>query len=261
MMIRSKAAAIKRQRMVGVLLVSGMNLLMLGCSAESETAGQEQANRLIPVVEAVQARYGSLPLSERFSGVVKAKNQIEIYPEINAVIVEVSVKNGDVVKRGQPLVRLRDREFQEQLKQARAGYQITVAQAKQAEAQLQEVRAELQRTKTLAEKGLASATELEAVQTRAVSAEANFELAEARVEQAQATRDEREEALSQTVIRAPIDGSVGNRNAEVGMLVNSGTRLFTLGQLDNVRVEVVLTDRMLNYIEEGQRAEIFSENA
>lgn len=261
MMIRSKAAVIKRQRMVDVLLVSGMNLLMLGCSAESETAGRDQANRLIPAVEAVQARYGSLPLSERFSGVVKAKNQIEIYSEVNAVIVEVSAKNGDVVKAGQTLVRLRDKELQEQLKQAQAGYQITVAQAKQAEAQLREVQSELQRTKTLAEKGLASATELETVQTRAVSAEANFELAEARVEQAQATRDEREEALSQTVIRAPINGSVGNRNAEVGMLVNSGTRLFTLGQLDNVRVEVVLTDRMLSYIEEGQRAEIFSENA
>jgi multidrug efflux pump subunit AcrA (membrane-fusion protein) len=44
------------------------------------------------------------------------------------------------------------------------------------------------------------------------------------------------------------------------MLVSSSTRLFALGQLDSVRVDVVLTDRMLNYIEEGQRAEIYAEN-
>ena len=70
--------------------------------------------------------------------------------------------------------------------------------------------------------------------------------------------DEREEALSQTVIRAPVSGSIGSRNAEVGMLVSNNTRLFTLGKLDNVRVEIVLTDRMLDYIKEGQRSEIFA---
>jgi hypothetical protein len=40
------------------------------------------------------------------------------------------------------------------------------------------------------------------------------------------------------------------------MLVNSNSQLFTLGQLDSVRVEIILTDRMLTYIEKGQRAEI-----
>jgi HlyD family secretion protein len=64
--------------------------------------------------------------------------------------------------------------------------------------------------------------------------------------------------LAQTLIRAPVTGTVGNRNAEVGMTVNPGTRLFTLGQLDSVRIEVILTDRMLNYIEPGQRVEIRS---
>lgn len=66
----------------------------------------------------------------------------------------------------------------------------------------------------------------------------------ARVNQARAIVDRRKEELSRTVIRAPVDGSVGNRNAEVGMLVSPNTRIFTLGQLDSVRVEIVLTDRM-----------------
>ena len=45
------------------------------------------------------------------------------------------------------------------------------------------------------------------------------------------------------------------------MLVTGNSRLFTLGQLDSVRVEVVLTDRMLTYIEEDQRAEIHAPNS
>lgn len=251
---------LKLRNAIVVVSLIGTGLLMLGCSDKSDGSQENGANQLVPAVEAVQARHGTLPLTERLSGVVKAKNQIEVYPEINAAVVEVLVESGEVVKRGQPLVRLRDNEFRERLKQARAGYQIAVAQAKQAEAQLQEIQAELRRTEALAAKELVSATELETVRTRAISAGADFELANARVDQAQATVDEREVTLSQTIIRAPIAGTVGNRNAEVGMLVSNSTRLFTLGQLDSVRVQVVLTDRMLNYIETAQRAEIYAEN-
>lgn len=241
---------------ISVLFLITTGLILSGCSGESGGSERDMDTQLIPAVEAVQARYGALPLTERLTGIVKAKNQVEIYPQINAMIVAVEVRNGDLVEQGQPLVRLRDKEFLEQLRQARASYRIAVAQAKQAEAQLNEIQAELQRTETLAEKELTSTSELEAVRSQAISAEASVELANARVEQAEATVDEREEALSQTVIRAPTAGTIGNRNAEVGMLVSSNAQLFTLGQLDSVRVEVVLTDRMLNYLEEGQRTEI-----
>jgi HlyD family secretion protein len=239
-----------------ILLFITIVLLIFSCESKSE---QSPNNKLIPSVEAVQAHYGTLPLTERLTGLVTAKNQVGIYPEISAAIITVHVNNGDVVKKGQTLIRLRDREFQERLKQTKANYQIAVAQAKQAEARVKEVRAELKRAESLNEEGLTSSAELENIQTQAISAEANLDLAKARVEQAQATVEESEAELSETVIRAPVSGSVGNRNAEVGMLVNPGTRLFTLGQLENLKIEVVLTDRMLNYIEVGQRTEIFAE--
>ncbi len=235
-----------------------LSLLFLACSGSNESNNGRE--KLIPAVEAVRADYGSLPLVERLSGVVKANNQVEIYPEISAMVQAVHVKNGDEVTEGQPLVSLRDKEFDERLKQARAALQIAEAQARQAEAKLKEVQADLKRTRALAEKDLTSDAELETAETRALSAEADVELAHARVEQARATVGEREEALAKTVIRAPVEGTVGNRNAEVGMMVGPSTRLFTLGQLDSVRIEVILTDRMLNYIEAGQRAEIQAAN-
>lgn len=230
-------------------------LIILGCSGGSD-GPRNGRERLIPAVEAVQTRSGSLPLVERLSGVVRAKNQVEIYPEISAIIQAVHVQNGDEVRKGQPLVGLKDREFAERLNQARAALRIAEAQARQAEAKQKEVNAELKRVRSLAEGGLSSDAELEAIETRALSAEADVQLSHARVEQARATVAEQEESLAQTVIRAPVSGAIGNRNAEIGMTVGSNTRLFTLGQLDSVRVEVVLTDRMLTYIEAGQRTEI-----
>jgi RND family efflux transporter MFP subunit len=245
--------------MVKLMCLVGGTLFLMRCTGETSSS-ESPPNQIIPAVEAVQADYGSLPLTERLSGVVKAKNQVEIYPEISGPIAQVLVENGDYVDKGQELVRLRDKEFLERLKQASAGYRIAVAQAKQADARLKEVQAELRRTRSLADKNLASDTELETIETRTVSAEADVELANARVEQAEAIMEERQETLSQTVIRAPVAGTVGNRNAEIGMLVSGNTRLFTLGQLDSVRVEIVLTDRMLGYIEESQTAEIHNEN-
>lgn len=242
-----------------LLLVSPTLALMavFGCSGDSE-GGNPGGNRLMPAVEAVQAKYGSLPLTERLSGVIRARNQVEIYPQISAVVVEVPVENGHQIRRGQTLLRLRDNEFRERLKQAEAGLRIAEAQAKQAEARMKEMQAELNRAESLAEKNLITPTELESARTEAISAEADFELAGARVAQSNATVDERQEALSQTVIQSPVNGTVGNRNAEIGMFVSPGTRLFTVGQLDTVRAGVVLTDRMLEYIKSGQRAEIFA---
>jgi len=240
------------------LIIVGLSLS--SCGDSSGGARGNGGNKLIPAIEAVQADIGSLPLTERFSGVVRAKNQVEIYPEINAVIMQVYVNDGDVVTAGQPLVQLRDTEFRERLKQARAGHQIALAQLSQAEARLSKVQSTLRRTESLVEKELSSAANLETAQTEAASAEADVALAKARVEQAQATIDEYQESLAQTVIRAPVAGSVGDRNAEIGMFINGNTRLFTLGQLDTVRIGIVLTDLMLNYIETGQRAEIQAVN-
>jgi HlyD family secretion protein len=249
---------VKKLRTFYLITFIGIVLLITGCSGGSDKAGGR--DKLMPAVEAVQTRSGSLPLIERLSGVVKARNEVEIYPEINAVIKDIHVQNGDEVDKGQPLVSLRDVEFKERLKQAQAAQQVAQAQARQAEAKLKEIESELNRTRTLAEKDLTSKVELETIETKAVLAEADVELARARVGQAAATVAEQEENLAQTVIRAPVAGTIGNRNAEVGMMVSPGTRLFTLGQLDSVRVEVILTDRMLNYIETDQRTEIQAAN-
>ncbi len=249
----------KNDKWFMVFIIFGLVLIFNACTNNSGPA-DASAGQAIPAVEAVLSQFGSLPLTQRLSGIVEAKNQVDVYPELSAIIAEVYVKNGDMVAPGDPLVRLRNREFEERVKQATAGYQIAQAQLKQAEAQLIEVQSELKRTETLAAQNLTSSSGLEAMRTRAISAEANVALAKARVEQAAATVEERNEELAQTVIRSPISGSVGNRNAEVGMLVSGSNRLFTLGELENVRVKVVLTDRMLNYIEIGQRAEIAPEH-
>lgn len=236
-------------------------IVWTGCSSSSEDDGGrgwrgDRGSSKTPSVEAVQARYGALPLRERMSGTVYARNQVEIYPEISARVVSVEAENGDTVREGAPLVRLESDTYEQRVRQARASLRIARADAKAAEATLREVEAQLKRAERLAENQYQSEQELESLRAQVQGAEAAFEQAEAQVDQAQATLEERQADLRRTVIRAPIRGAVGRRDVQVGQRVGPDSRVFTMGDLETVRVEVGITDRMMGRIEAGQTAQI-----
>ncbi len=240
-----------------LVLTALIFLLFVACS--NETDNQRSAS-VIPAVEVVQAQFGGLPLEERLNGIVRAANQVDIYPRISAPVEEIYVQNGDQVNRGDALIRLRDTEYRERLRQAEASLRINIAQRRQAQAALGEIESQLRRERILAERDLSSQMEIEQLEARLESAEASVELANAQVEQAQSNVYEQNEALEQTIIRAPVSGTVGQRNAEIGMQVNGNSRLFTIGDLTRSRITINLTERMLGYIRTGHNVRIFSEN-
>ncbi len=208
------------------------------------------AERPVPLVEAVAARTGTLPLHETVNGVVRARNQVSIRPEIAGAIVEVLVTSGEAVDRGQPLVRLDDDELADQVRQAEAGVRLAEAAAAEARARVTELETRVRRTRALAEAELVSAQELETREAQLAALEAAAELAAARVEQARATAGERRSALAKTVVRSPVAGRVGQRRAEVGMRVDPDVELFVAGGHERMRVEVPLTERMMDRVVE-----------
>jgi RND family efflux transporter MFP subunit len=215
----------------------------------------------MPAVEAVEVRYGSLPLEERLSGSVRARNQTEIFAEVSGTIAEVFVDDGAEVEAGTPLVRLRAREFEERVRQAESGLQVAVARVRQAEANLARVRAHLERTQTVVDRGLGTGAELDTARADAISAEADLTLMEAQRDQAASVVEERRAELDDTLIRAPIAGLVGARNAEVGQQANTGTSLFTIGDVRQMLVEVTLTQRMLADIRTGTPVDVYADTA
>lgn len=239
-----------------LLIISGF----FSTSCTREGSDTNMPGLVIPAVEIVQAQYGALPLEERLNGVVRATNQVDIYSSVSAPIEEIYVETGEYVEQGAPLVRLRNTEFQERLRQSEASLRIYNAQRRQAEAALGEVESELRRERVLAERNLSSAMEIEQLEARLESALASLELADAQIEQAQSAVEEQRYALDQTIIRAPVSGTLGQKNAEQGMLVNTNTRLFTIGDLSRSTITISLTERMLSYIHTGQTVQISSEN-
>lgn len=228
---------------------------LAGCGGGGDEARRED---LAPAVEALPARRGTLPLEERLNGVVKADNQVAVSAEIEAPILEVLVRNGEAVRRGQPLVRLEGATLRDQLRQAEAAVRLAAAAAQGARARVAEVEAQVVRTRVLAKEELVSQLALETQEAQLAAARAAAEQEAARVEQARATVQERRTALDRTVVRAPVDGRVGQRNAEIGMLAGPDDVLFVLGDMGNLVVEVPLTEEMLGRVRAGQPVRIGS---
>jgi RND family efflux transporter MFP subunit len=233
-----------------------LTLLLTACSGEGGNAGQGGGffdqngggNVSIPAVEAVQATLGTLPLEDRVTGRVIARNQTEIYPEVSGTIVEIFVENGDEVKVGDPLVRMRDAEFSERYQQALSGLEIARAQTQQARANLGLIQSQVQRTESLVARNLENNVNLETVKSQLAIAQADLDLRQAQENQAKSAADERLLQLQNATIRAPISGTVGQRNAEIGQLANTSTRLFVVGELSAMRIELMLSDRMLDHM-------------
>jgi HlyD family secretion protein len=226
-----------------------------GREGRGQREGNGRGSPSIPLVEALPARQGTLPLELRVSGVVRAANQVEIRPEISAMVAEVLVRSGDSVTRGQPLVRLDPDPQRQELRQGQASVRLAEAEAAAARARLTELEAQATRNRKLAERGVVSELERETVEAQVAAAQAAVKQGQARVDESRASVGLRRSTLDKTVLRSPISGRVGRREAtEPGMLVTPSTVLFVVGDLTRVIVDVPLTEKMLARVRPGQPA-------
>jgi RND family efflux transporter MFP subunit len=240
------------------LLLAGMLSVACGGAGDDAAGAAElrTPRQVIPVVEVVRLRTGTLPLFQRLTGTVRAAGEVAIYPQTSGSIIEVLAQNGDAVKKGQPLVRIQVVGSEAQLAQARSSLAVARAAHGEAQATLKQLEQQYERNAALGREGLVPEDTVVTLRAQVEAARAAEARAQAQMEVAQATIAERRDVQQQTVVRAPISGQVGQRNAEVGMRVDDQTALFIIGRLDSVRVEVPVTQEILTHVREGQRAEI-----
>ncbi|HXV77536.1 MAG TPA: efflux RND transporter periplasmic adaptor subunit [Candidatus Polarisedimenticolaceae bacterium] len=236
---------------------AALALACMACAGQNAAAPDRPAIES-PLVEALPAQSGSLPLVERLSGIVNAENQVAVRAEIDAPILEVLVRSGDAVALGQPLVRLESTSLRERLRQEEANLRLAEATAAEAAAQRDELGARVVRARALAGQSLISEQELDTLEAQLTAAHAATAQAEASVDEARAIVEQARTAASKTVVRSPVSGHVGRREAEVGMIATPATPLFTVGNLDSLIVEVQLTEEMLGDLRPGQTARVHS---
>ena len=183
------------------------------------------------------------------SGYVVAQRKAAIASKGTGRLIYLGVVEGDKVKKDQVIGRLEDNDIRAQLEQAKANLLLQ-------QADLNDAKNTFDRIKELFEKGLSSQQEYD-------QAEANYNRILASIEVAKAGVQVAEVALENTLIRAPFDGTVLTKNAEVGEIVapfggstTSKTAVVTIADMKSLLVETDVSESNIEKIKEGRECEI-----
>lgn len=195
------------------------------------------------------------------TGKINPEFKVVINPEVTGEIVELPVKEGDIVKKGQLLIRIKGDQYQAQKQRLEANLLAAQATLKMREAELTKVELDYNRVKELHSKGLASDSELEAAKSNYLTTKASLEAAEANVLQSKASLRETLEMLYKTTILSPMDGVVTKLNVEVGERVfgagfSMGTDIMTISDLSNIEAVVDVDENDVVLVSIGDTARI-----
>ncbi|HET7024137.1 MAG TPA: efflux RND transporter periplasmic adaptor subunit [Gemmatimonadales bacterium] len=152
------------------------------------------------------------------SGHIEAKTSVDVTADITGRIIQIGVKEGDLVKKGQFILQIDPTQYQAAVSQARALLSSSQASQVQASANRDQAQRSLQRAQELKKSGnaLISTEQVEQAQTAYDVAVANYNSAQAQVAQNRANVDRAESDLNRSRIFAPIDGRVTRLPVEVG---------------------------------------------
>jgi membrane fusion protein (multidrug efflux system) len=145
---------------------------------------------------------------------------VEIRARVEGYLEEIFVDEGKLVKEGQLLFKINDQEYLAELNRSKAN----IASA---EAETRSALVELERIKLLVNKNVVAKTELDL-------AEAKVEIARSKMKIGQAEETAAEIKIANTSIRSPFDGVIDLLPLKKGSLINVGTLLTTISNIENM---------------------------
>ena len=156
--------------------------------------------------------------------------QVKISPEVSGEIIELPVKEGQCVKKGDLLLRIKPDYYLASRRSAEASFQASVANKDLAAANLRKAEIEGQRNKGMLESKLISDSAYLEVKTACDVARASFQSSEHQVNVAKAALSRADEDLAKTTIASPITGTVSKLNSQLGERV-VGTAMMTVTEV------------------------------
>ncbi|MFM9944663.1 MAG: efflux RND transporter periplasmic adaptor subunit [Bacteroidia bacterium] len=255
----------KRIIIIGSIIVGVVLILILfkgNGSKELKVSAEETSKRSI--IQTVTA-----------TGKVQPEIELAISPDVSGEITDIYVKEGDTVKEGQMLLKIKPDLYVSSVDRANAGVSSALSGKKsdmvmltQAQSRLTEAISIYKRSKDLYDKKAISIAEFEKAESAYQIALADVESAKERItasnytiDNAQANLREAKQNLARTIIYAPTDGTVSkinNKRGErvVGTATMQGTEIMRISNFTNVEVRVDVNENDILKIKKGDSAVI-----
>lgn len=215
-------------------------------SKEIETAKVDE----ITIVETVSA-----------TGKIQPEIEVKISSEVSGEIIALPIKEGQVVKKGDLLVKINPDLYTSGYNRTISNLSGSKAGLSQADATFKEAKASFDRSKTLFDKGIISRSDWDKAIAVFEGAKASKESAYYNVQSANATVKEAKDNLGRTTIYAPADGTISSLGVELGERVlgtqqMTGTELLRVANLNNMEVEVDVNENDIVKISIGDSTKI-----
>lgn len=235
---------------LGVLVVAIIVIAILGSSRKEIISVQTEKVVKRTITQSVTA-----------TGTLDPEFKVTIVPEVTGEIVDLPVKEGQRVNKGDLLVKIRQDTYLAQVEQSEASLKSAQANLSMSKAQLDKVTSDYNRAKELHAKNLESDADLESAKSSYLSAEGSYQAAQAQISQTEAALKVQKDQLSKTTIYSPMDGVVSQLNVQLGDRVlgsfySQGTNLMTVSDLKSMLAVVDVDENDVVLLSVGDTARI-----
>ena len=219
-----------KKLLFGLVLCTVFAATLVGCAGEKKETKKSKAAR---EYKAMVLQTASRQLNSTYSAIIRGKQDVDIRTKVEGYITDIKVKEGSIVKQGQVLFVIDQKQYQAALATAEA--LVDAAQAKVDEAQDKATSKEM-----LFKEDIVSEFDLRLARTNLASAKA--QLAQAKANELTASNN-----LAYTLIKSPVDGVVGNLPFRVGTLVrpSESTPITTVSDNSEIYVYFSLSEKQL----------------
>ncbi len=195
------------------------------------------------------------------TGKIQPEIEVKISSEVSGEIIALPVKEGQVVKKGQLLVKINPDLYTSGYNRTVSNLSASKSGLSQADASFKEAKSNYDRSKTLYEKGIISKSDWDKAVASFEVAQANKQSSYYNVQSAGATVKEARDNLGRTTIYAPADGTISMLNVELGERVlgtqqMTGTEILRVANLNNMEVEVDVNENDIVKINVGDSANV-----
>lgn len=236
-------------------------LLMLLVVAALAVAAVLKKKEVVITVQTEKAARRSLTEIVVANGKIQPVVQVKLSPEVSGEIIELPFKEGQNVKKGDVLVKIKPDPYVAAKNSAQANYKYSIANKNTAEANLEKADLEFKREEELFRNKLISESDRQTAKTDFDVAKATVAGSEQQVDMAQAELAKANDDLSKTTIYSPINGTVTKLYSEVGERVvgtatMAGTDIMIVSDLNEMEARVDIGEVDVVLIKPGQNARL-----
>lgn len=195
------------------------------------------------------------------TGKIQPEVEVKISPEVSGEIIDLPVKEGEVVRKGQLLLRIKPDTYRAQVEEQEAALSGARSASVQNRAELAKAKNDYDRADQLFKANLLSESDRNAAQTNYDIAKASLESSLFAIQRAEGALTQIREALSKTTIVSPADGSITSLSSRLGERVVgtsqfAGTEVMRIANLDSMEAQVNVNENDVINVKVGDPAKI-----